>query len=229
MTAMIQPQSITHDQIGVYVQCSDYCGLRIYDGDQDHAAGCGAPPEEKARILRELGAAKIKAASEETEPAEVAWRCSCGETFPSQDDLAGHHTDSGHQGMFIEGEIRIDADGAAAKVKRAPKAPAQPAPTPPWQDPHIDAAMVYAAQRSVDEEEVKIRGTGTCPGRELIEGVEVACPHVVFTTMIDVRTCIDSVGDAHTHKKAKMAMCLIHTVRAFGSNLAPAGNGPLFG
>jgi hypothetical protein len=54
MTAMIQPQSVTHDQIGVYVQCSDYCGLRIYDGDQDHAAGCGAPPEEKARILQSL-------------------------------------------------------------------------------------------------------------------------------------------------------------------------------
>ena len=76
------------------VVCTNFCGRRICDPMTDHDPNCGAPLAERARIERELNVLKIHAAQE-----HIVWRCSCGEEFDSQDDLAKHHTGTQHQGM----------------------------------------------------------------------------------------------------------------------------------
>jgi hypothetical protein len=225
------------DNIGVYIPCSDYCGLRIYDGDQDHAAGCGAPPEEKARILRDLGTAKIKAASAEEEPAaEVTWRCSCGEEFPSQDDLAGHHTESGHQGMWMvdadgnETEDGFDAtvDGQPAKVKRGPAREQIQVNTEKyiWHEPEILPEWVFTAQKAIDDGKVIVGGLGAgkkCSGRQVIDGYEMECIHQPMMRSLEVIEC-----DAHKkHSSTLQQLCLIHWIRLLGADLVPVGLGPL--
>jgi hypothetical protein len=127
-------------------------------------------------------------------------------------------------------EIEVEVNGEIATLKRTPEREPE-REVPPWKDPQIPEAWIYAAQKAVDEGEVTIGGTGTkskCPGRQVIDGFEVACPHVVFAKSVEVSGCTDSEGDNHKHTKAKERMCLIHWVRWLAADLAPAGLGPLF-
>ncbi len=218
-----------------YVTCESFCGKPIYDAETDHDPSCGAPPEERARLARELGALKIQAAANaEEEVAEVEWRCSCGETFTSQDDLAGHHTESGHQGMWlVEGEdetqdgVRTTVDGdRPAVIKRGPPRE-QLREMPPWRNPQVPESWIYAAQDEINKGLLVMAGLGgdaKCPGKEIIDGVEVECPNLIFARSLEIEVC----DHQKKHAKTSMRMCLVHWVRYLAANLAPAGNGPLF-
>lgn len=120
----------------------------------------------------------------------------------------------------------VEVDAQAAKLRRGP-AREQVQEKPPWRDPQVLEAWVYAAQKAIDDEEQIIGGMGTaskCPGKEMIEGVELDCPHTTMIKGIEVRECSE-----HTkHRKKIWQMCLIHTIRALAAGIAPAGLGPLF-
>jgi len=132
--------------------------------------------------------------------------------------------------MAATTETDLEVDSKKAKLRSVP-AREQIPDKPPWKDPQVPKEWVYAAQLAIDNGEIVIGGVGTkakCPGREVINGIEVECPHHVFAKSVEVRACTDSAGDNHEHRKAKEFMCLIHWVRYLAANLAPAGNGPLF-
>ena len=160
--------------------------------------------------------------------AEDSWRCSCGEERTSQDDLAAHHTESGHSGMWlieggIETEIELDVDGNRAKVIFGGPEETKP----PWRDPPIPSEWVLAAQKAIDENEHQLGGLTAgkkCPGIELIDGVEVPCPHITAMRTVRINMC----NLEHKHSETLFQMCLIHGLRFLAAGIAPGGAGPLF-
>lgn len=113
----------------VYITCENYCGLKITatgdEGVGQHAADCGAPEAERARLDGELKVKKIRAAAtagdegadEELDAAlppdaapPATFRCSCGDVFPDWVPLGDHQTATGHVGMWTEPNDALDDD-----------------------------------------------------------------------------------------------------------------------
>ena len=124
-------------------------------------------------------------------------------------------------------EIEVEVDGKRAKVRRGPERE-QIRETPPWQDPQVQESWVHAAQKAIDEAEHVLGGMSAgkkCPGKRIIDGIEVDCPHTSAMRMVRTNVC----DLEHKHTETLMQVCLIHGILLLGVGLAPAGNGPLFG
>jgi hypothetical protein len=149
------------------------------------------------------------------------------------DELAAHHTKSGHQGVWTvvdgeehEGEIAVEVDGKEARLRRGPAREEIP-DKPPWRDPAILDIDVYAAQRAIDEAAVALGGMSAgkkCPGKRVIDGVELSCPHITAMRMVRTNTC----DLEHKHTETLLQVCLIHGILKLGAGIEPAGDGPLF-
>lgn len=154
----------------------------------------------------------------------ILWRCSCGEQFDSQDDLGLHHAATAHSGMWLlDGEAEMEVDGERAKVIFDGPEETKP----PWRDPPIPSEWVLAAQKAIDENEHQLGGLTAgkkCPGIELIDGVEVPCPHITAMRTVRINMC----NLEHKHSETLFQLCLIHGLRYLAAGIQPAGNGPLF-
>jgi hypothetical protein len=169
-----------------------------------------------------------EAAAENEE--EISWRCSCGEEFDSQDDLASHHTDTQHSGMWLiedgtETEVEVEVDGERAVLRRGP--PREEIPDkPPWKDPQIPEHWIYEAQRAIDNGEIIVGGLQSgkkCVGKQVVDGYELDCPHLTVMRSVVTNEC----DLQHKHTETIAQMCLVHWVRKLAAGIEPAGLGPL--
>ena len=210
------------------IVCGDFCGQPIKNPDTDHAADCLAPLAERARIARTLRTMKAR---------EVLWRCSCGEECDSQDDLAAHHTGTGHQGMYLVeptgDEVQdvfapeiSEVDGRPARARRGPPRE-EIRDQPAWAELPVPSQWVLIAQRIVDEGGVSVGGLAAgkkCSGKQIIDGFEIDCPHAPAFRTVEVAEC-----DLHKkHSSTLDQLCLIHAIRFLAADIPPSGLGPLF-
>lgn len=127
---------------------------------------------------------------------------------------------------FEAADIEVEVDGEKATLHQDPPR-AEQKPIPEWRDPQVLDRQVYAAQKAIDDEDQIVGGMGSaskCPGKEMVDGVELDCPHLTMVKGIEVREC----SEGTKHRKKIWQMCLIHTILALSDGIAPAGLGPLF-
>jgi len=160
----------------------------------------------------------------------ISWRCSCGEQRDSMDDLGIHQAETAHSGMWMmDGETEVEVDGERAILKKGPLREQlnETFERPDYRDPPVPNEWVLAAQKAIDENEHQLGGLTAgkkCPGVELIDGVEVPCPHITAMRTVRINTC----NLEHKHSETLFQLCLIHGLRYLAAGLSPAGNGPLF-
>jgi hypothetical protein len=217
-----------------HVTCSEFCGKPIFDALTDHDPSCGAPLAERKRLEGELKAVKLRAAADESsDDDEIEYQCSCdrGVPFDSEDDLRAHQAETGHVGAWTFNattgkEVEIEVDGARAKLRTGPAREAIP-DKPPWADPVVLPEYIYAAQQAIDDSAHMLGGMSAgkkCPGKRVISGIEIECPHITAVRTVRTNTC----DLEHKHTETLMQVCLVHAILLFGAGIPVAGSGPLF-
>jgi hypothetical protein len=226
---------MTMTSTSVHVRCESYCGAALFNpGMSDHDDKCGAPPDEIVRLNEMLAAARIKAAAEEAAQPDLfeaekpsPYRCSCGEEFDDWGPLGTHQSLANHTGMYDESRtFEGDVDGEPSRIVVSPRRTEQ-RPRPEWEDPEIATEWVFALQERLDHAEMNVGGVPAgkkCPGKAMVDGVELDCPHRIFAKAVETAECDLN----HRHTTVLEAMCLIHSIVAWGGGIPPAGNGPLF-
>lgn len=193
---------------------------------------------------------ELNAALPADDAPAATFRCSCGEPFPDWPELGQHQTGTGHSGMWTEPNDALDdealeerensetVDGNAAKIKHntAPKGQKieKVDYSHLWRDPVVDVGMVIDLQQRIDDGELTMGGIAAgkaCIGKasfvDQSDGstVEVGCPHKCFARTVRKNEC----SLEHTHSETLEQVCLFHAITAWGGEIPPAGNGPLFG
>lgn len=267
MIERLDPMTVTATEM--HVTCQDFCGLPISRtgdaGKAQHDENCGADADYLAKLDAELGVKGVQAAAKaavsddaDSElnaalPADDApaakFRCSCGDSFETWEEIGPHQTETGHVGMYVEPNDALDddalrerensdtVDGQQATIKhgRGPKGPKieKVDYSHLWSDPNVDADMVYDLQEKIDDGTLMIGGIAAgkaCIGKATFKdptdgsNVEVACPHKCFARTVRANEC----SLEHTHTETLEQVCLIHAITAWGAEIPPAGHGPLF-
>jgi hypothetical protein len=173
--------------------------------------------------------------------------CKCDTPFDTWQELGDHQTETGHVGMWAEPNDALDddalseredtVDGTSAKIKHdKPKGQKieKVDYSHLWRNPNLDIDMVLDLQQRIDDGELTMGGIAAgkaCIGKGSFTDpndgstVEVGCPHKCFARTVRKNEC----SLEHTHSETLEQVCLIHAITAWGAEIPPAGNGPLFG
>lgn len=242
----------------IYVSCENYCGLRIShtgeSGKNQHAADCGAPLAELARLDSELAVKRIRATAAAEADTELdddvpaaQFVCVCNEAFGTWEQLGDHQTATGHQGCATDESDALDddalderedtVDGTAAKIKhggsKGPKVGEKIDYSHLWRDPMIDSEMVYALQAKINDGTLTLGGIAAgkaCIGTMSVDpgdgsAVEVGCPNKCFARTVRKNEC----DLEHVHSETLEQVCLLHSITSWGAGRPLMGAGPLFG
>jgi hypothetical protein len=253
----------------VYVRCDQYCGMKITNtgdaGAAQHASDCGATPDDLTQLDNELAAKRIQSAAaaetveddDDTSSVEnsvddtpaPSFRCSCGSTYATWEDLGGHQVFANHNGMWVEPTDAIEddalneredtVDGSKATINhsrgnKGPKAGEKVDYSHLWRDPEIDSEMVYALQAKINDGTLTIGGIAAgkaCVGKATFRdpsdgsNVEVVCPNKCFARTVRKNEC----DLEHTHSETLEQVCLLHSITSWGAGRPLMDAGPLFG